>query len=101
MLCIQALSRAALCDGPTYPCSLRECCAHDPFKSGRPSPCWLHRLRTGSILRELVRPRSGVHHRTSYDGHVVAGADCRGGIVTPSSDEPSAQAQAIMERVLG
>ena len=31
---------------------------------------------------------------------MVAGADHRGGIVTPTSDEPTAQAQAIMERVL-
>ena len=31
---------------------------------------------------------------------MVAGADYRGGIVTSGSDEPTAQAQAIMERVL-
>jgi len=34
-------------------------------------------------------------------GHVVARADSQRSVVTPGSDEPTAQAQAIMERVLG
>src|SRR5215471_15288935 len=47
-----------------------------------------------------MRPRPRVHHRARYGRHVVARADHRGGFVTPS-EEPTAQAQAIMERVLG
>src|SRR5262245_46590592 len=80
--------------------TLRQGRAHDALERGRPSPSWLHRLRAGSILREFMRPRSGVHHRAGYSGDVVVGADHRGGGVTSASDEPTAQAQAIMERVL-
>src|SRR5262245_28741198 len=75
--------------------------AHDPPKPGRPSQCWIHRLRTGSILHQLMRPRTGVHHRAGYGGHVVVGADCGRSVMTPGSDKPTEQAQAIMERVLG
>ena len=62
----------------------------------------LHATRAGPILRELVRARAGVHHGARHGGHVVAGADHGRSDVTPAcDDEPTTQAQTIMERCLG